>query len=179
MKSENNTWKLMGMPRWISFTLVLFLHLSLHLSLHLFLPICFGTMIPEKAMGGEASRASLVVVAAIDFNMSKLTKEEAEAIFLQKRVAGPGQQAFVPVFLPDSSADAIEFADKVLGKSVKQLRAYWNLKVLTGRLKPPIVVETTEEMINYLSRNHGSLGYLNEASVKDGLKVLYKGDGSR
>ena len=167
MKSADKSSKLIGILRRIPFCLVIALLLI------------FGAVIPEKAIGGDGSRASLVIVAANDFYMSKLTKEEAEAIFLQKRVVGPGQQAFVPVFLPDSSADAVEFADKVLGKSVKQLRAYWNLKVLTGRLKPPIVVESTEELIAYLSRNHGSLGYLNEASVKDGLKILYKGDGNR
>ena len=167
MKSADYSSKLIGSLRQMPFCLVIFL------------PLFSGTMIPERAIGAEASRSALVIVAASDFKMSKLTREEAEAIFLQKRVAGPGQQAFVPVFLPDSSADAVEFADKVLGKSVKQLRAYWNLKVLTGRLKPPIVVESTEELITYLSRNHGSLGYLNESSVKDGLKVLYKGDARR
>jgi ABC-type phosphate transport system substrate-binding protein len=137
-----------------------------------------GATINRSAIANESPRAGLVVVAGSDFSMSKLTKSEVGAIFLQKRVNGPGEQPLVPVFLPASSDTATEFAENVLGKSPKQLRAYWNLKVLTGRLKPPVVVETTEELVTYLNRNPGSIGYMSESALKSGLKVLYRDETS-
>lgn len=140
-------------------------------------PLCQFLLFSTLACGslfGKAFASPLVIVASANFKVTRLTKSEVEAIFLQKRVVGPGQQAFVPVFLPDTSDSAVQFAQSVLGKSMKQLRAYWNLKVLTGRLKPPVVVETTEELITYLNRNNGSLGYMNESFVKEGLKILYR-----
>jgi hypothetical protein len=127
-----------------------------------------------ESFNGTAFSSPLVVVAGNSFRASSLTKSDVEAIFLQKKVIGPGQQDLVPVFLPDSSEPATQFAQIVLGKTVKQLRAYWNLKVLTGRLKPPVVVESTEELIRFLNRNNGSLGYMNESSLREGLKVLYR-----
>ena len=149
-------------------------HGKLTLGLLFMLTLFTGTVHNGASIARAASGSSLVIVAGSDFNISRLSKSEVEAIFLQKRVSGPGQQILVPIFLPDSSDSSVEFADRVLGKSVKQLRAYWNLKVLTGRLKPPIVVETPEELITYLNRNHGSLGYLYESDVRDGLRVLYR-----
>jgi hypothetical protein len=144
------------------------------LSLLITLGLMSGSILSEKAIANDVLRSSLVVVASDDFKISQLTKSEVEDIFLQKRVHGLDQQTFVPVFLPDHSHAAVEFADSVLGKSVKQLRAYWNLKVLTGRLKPPVVMNTPEEVITFLSKNRGSLGYLSEPFAKDGLKVLYR-----
>jgi ABC-type phosphate transport system substrate-binding protein len=137
-----------------------------------------GATLNGSAIANESPRAGLVVVAGNDFSMSKLTKSEVGAIFLQKRVNGPGEQPLVPVFLPDSTDTAAEFAEKVLGKNAKQMRAYWNLKVLTGRLKPPVVVETNEELVTFLNRNPGSIGYMSESAVKSGLKVLYRDDTS-
>jgi ABC-type phosphate transport system substrate-binding protein len=150
------------------------MHLRPSLCFLLFLALLNWALVSEDAVASDTTGTSLVVVANRDFKISKLTKSEVEEIFLQKRVSGLGQQSFVPVFLPDTSSAAVAFADKVLGKSVKQLRAYWNLKVLTGRLKPPIVVDSPEEVITFLNRNSGSLGYLDESFVKEGLKVLYE-----
>jgi ABC-type phosphate transport system substrate-binding protein len=130
------------------------------------------------AAANSSPTAAVIVVADENSKIASLTQSEVEAIFLQKRVSGPSEQPFGPVFLPDDSAATKIFSERVIGKSVKQLRAYWNLKVLTGRLKPPVIIDTKEDLVSHLKRNPGSLGYLSETSAPAGLKILYKNESS-
>jgi hypothetical protein len=126
--------------------------------------------------GASMAQANdLAIVASADSDLTAVSRDQAAEIFLQNaQTIIPGTKVF-PVFLADRESALTElFARQILGKSIKQLRAYWNLKVLSGRIKPPIMLKTSKELIDYLLTNQNAIGYLYKTDVPSELRVLYR-----
>lgn len=65
----------------------------------------------------------------------------------------------ITVVLPAASVDGAEIiARKIFDASVMGMKRYWLGLVFQGRANPPSFLNSSEEMIQYISKNSGAFG---------------------
>lgn len=117
------------------------------------------------------AQAELVVIVSNANGNSALTAEQAEKIFLGKSNAFPDKSASVPIDMP-KGAERDAFYEKVTGKSVSQMKAYWSKQVFTGAGSPPKETESGKAVVDLVAKNPNLVGYTDKANVNSAVKVL-------
>lgn len=106
-------------------------------------------------------------------NGAALDKDSIQRIYLGKTRAFPGGGEAVAISLKEGSGPEGEFTKNVLGKSAKQLKAYWAKMVFTGKGTPPRQIDSAAEMVNLISANPNLIGFVPAGSA-GGAKVVGK-----
>lgn len=107
-------------------------------------------------------------------NAASMSKDDIARIFLGKTRGFPGGAEAVPVGMGKSDASFTEFTEKVLGKSTKQLKAYWAKMVFTGKGTPPKELGSAGDVSNLISNNPNLIGFVPAGSAGAGVKVVGK-----
>ena len=107
-------------------------------------------------------------------NAAALDKDSITRIFLGKTRGYPGGGEAIPVSMPKGNAAFDEFTQGVLGKSTKQLKAYWAKMVFTGKGTPPKEISSAAELSNLVANNPNIIGYVPAGSAGAGVKVVGK-----
>lgn len=106
-------------------------------------------------------------------NGAALDKDSIQRIYLGKTRAFPGGGEAVAISMKEGSAAEGDFTKSVLGKSPKQLKAYWAKMVFTGKGTPPRQIDSAAEMVNLISANPNLIGFVPAGSA-GGAKVVGK-----
>jgi ABC-type phosphate transport system substrate-binding protein len=81
-------------------------------------------------------------------------------------------RAAVPVEPADAKLRE-RFGARVHGRKLAQIDAYWDHQVFTGREVPPGRKATDEEIIAFVRRTPGAIGYVAAGTtVPDGVKLV-------
>jgi hypothetical protein len=64
------------------------------------------------------------------------------------------------------------FSDDVVGRSVAAVKNYWAQLVFSGRELPPPELENDEEVVRFVAKNAGGVGYVSPAANVERVKVL-------
>ena len=107
-------------------------------------------------------------------NAAVLTKDDIARIFLGKTRGFPGGKEAIPVSIVKGDAAFDEFTQNVLGKSTKQLKAYWAKMVFTGKGTPPKEIGSTAELSGLIANNPNLIGFVPAGSAGAGVKVIGK-----
>jgi ABC-type phosphate transport system substrate-binding protein len=98
-------------------------------------------------------------------NGAALDKDSIQRIYLGKTRAFTGGGEAVAISLKEGSGPEGEFTKNVLGKSAKQLKAYWAKMVFTGKGTPPRQIDSAEEMVKLISTNPNLIGFVPAGSA--------------
>jgi hypothetical protein len=121
------------------------------------------------AGAGKLACADVKVIANPGVEATSATSAEIRAIFLQtKNSLGNGRVQ--PVMLKGSTCET--FSRSYLGKSAIGLEAYYRGLVFSGTGAIPKVFTSEDQMIAYISRTAGAIGYVSGAAATNGVKVL-------
>jgi len=106
-------------------------------------------------------------------NVATMDKKTISKIFLGKTKKFPNGEEAIPLNIDpnDTSAD---FTKEVLGKSESQMKAYWSKLLFTGKGQAPKSVSSDAEVIELVSKNPSTIGYVSDAGVTDGVRVALK-----
>ena len=98
--------------------------------------------------------------------------DDARRVFLglQRNV---GDQTVTVVFQRNGAARE-DFNNKVLGKNGSELTAYMAARIFAGRAVPPTEVGGDDDVKRILNGNPGAIGYINDSSVDDSVRVLLR-----
>jgi hypothetical protein len=96
----------------------------------------------------------------------------AEDAFLKKIKSWPGGEVIRPVDLAPSAAARRRFTEEVLRRSMDAVRAYWQRLIFSGRDVPPPELDTDAEVVSYVKRYAGAIGYVSAGAALDGTKVV-------
>lgn len=66
------------------------------------------------------------------------------------------------------------FLAQYLQTNEDQYMAYWTVRRYVGKGTPPHEVRQTAEMIDYVSKTPGAIGYLDEADLPPGMNVVLR-----
>lgn len=115
------------------------------------LTLCWLLMQPMAEV-----RAELVVVVNARCGVAAMTRNEVVNVFFgRNRQFFNGVEA-QPVDMPDSHPDRARFYRALVGKEVSEVNAYWSRQVFSGRMQPPTKVNTTDDVMKWVSSHPGA-----------------------
>jgi hypothetical protein len=77
-----------------------------------------------------------------------------------------------PVDLLPASPARKKFTEEVLGRSVAAVRSYWLQIIFAGRGVPPPELKSDDEVIRYVLREPGAIGYVSANADLRGARVI-------
>jgi hypothetical protein len=92
--------------------------------------------------------------------------------FLRKVRRWPGGETILPVDLDRHSAVRTRWSQEVLGRSVEAVKAYWQQMIFSGRGVPPPEVPSDADVVDYVLRTPGGVGYVTSGTNLRGAKIL-------
>ena len=107
----------------------------------------------------SAHAGDIYVVTRADV---KLTAGDIREIYLGDKEFD-GTVRIVPI---DNQAAQADFAAKVLAMSVDRYNTLWIKKAFRDALNPPAVKATDSEVLEFVKRTHGAVGYLSSRAAR-------------
>jgi ABC-type phosphate transport system substrate-binding protein len=123
---------------------------------------------PPVAAQGEAMR----IVVHESNAATSITKAQLSRLFLKKVTTWDNGTPVVPVDQPDTAAVRESFSTLVHGRSVAEVKAYWQRMIFSGRSLPPAIKGSDREVIEFVRTNPGGIGYVSTGAGASGVKVL-------
>jgi len=100
-----------------------------------------------------------------------VTQAEVDAEIVRRIYLGQSRQ-LIAANLPEGSDARNSFESDFIGRSPDQMKAHWSRLLFTGRAVELRVLETDDEVIEFVRSNHNTVGYISDASKAAGLKVV-------
>jgi len=127
------------------------------------------------ALGGLAQAPQgapyLVIVNAANPQSSVERKFLGDA-FLKKTTRWPDGELIRPVDQSPDSAVRRRFSEQVLNRSVTAVRSYWQQVIFSGRDVPPPELAGDAEVLEFVKKHAGAIGYVSGGSGTNGAKVI-------
>ena len=120
-----------------------------------------------------AASEKLLVVVHKDAPVSQLSKSEVIDLFMGKYTAFNDGNKTITVELPDNNELKKEFYQLLINQSLARVNAYWARLKFTGRKRYVSQQKSESEIIQFISNNEHSIGYINAQNLNDNLKVVY------
>ncbi len=118
-------------------------------------------------------KAEIAVIVHPSVDISSLTQDNVQRIFLGKATRFANGQPAKPINQDAGNAIRDEFISKVLDKSQGQYRSYWSRLIFTGKGRPPQDEGGDDDIKKLVASNPDAIGYIDTTSVDDSVKVVY------
>jgi hypothetical protein len=92
-------------------------------------------------------------------------------VFLETRTALPDGSRVEPVLLKSGEVHDT-FVRQYTGKTAAGLENYYRSLVFTGKGAMPKMFKTDAEMVAYVKKTMGAIGYVSDLASTDGVKIL-------
>src|ERR1700733_370730 len=130
--------------------------------------VAAGLMIsaPPNAYAGE-----IKVIANSTLKADTISIDELKRIFLQENRSLEDGTHVEPVLEKDGSAHQA-FLQQYLGRTDDDLQTFYRILVFTGRGSIPKELGSDAEVVAYVSRTRGAIGYVSAEASTEGVKTL-------
>lgn len=118
-----------------------------------------------------AARAAGSVVLIGHPGIPRIDMATVQRLYLGRAIEVAGSPVTV-VALPSGSPVRAQFLASWLQSDEERYRAYWTVRRHIGRGTPPPELATPAELIDYVQRTPGAIGYIDAAQVTPGLNVI-------
>lgn len=116
-----------------------------------------------------AAWADLAVVAHPETRVASLDRAQLINIYMGRYRELPGGEAALPV---DLIALRDRFYRVLVNKDPAEINSYWARLVFSGQVSPPLQLESVGEVLEYVRRNPGALGFVDQTDVPADLKIV-------
>jgi ABC-type phosphate transport system substrate-binding protein len=120
----------------------------------------------------SAEATEFQLIASPDITLSGIDRRFLAEAFLKKTTRWPNDQLIRPVDLEPRSPVRRDFSDRVLKRSVAAVKSYWQQMVFSGRGVPPPELDTEAQVVSFVLRNPGSVGYVSVGTSLHGARTL-------
>ena len=114
--------------------------------------------------------ADVKVIANPSVSASEISSEDLKAVFLAVKTSIAGSQ--VEPVLGKSGRAHDEFLKAYLAKSDAALTAYFRGLVFTGKASMPKMYDSDAEIVAYVAKTKGAVGYIGAGVAAQGTKTL-------
>ena len=115
-----------------------------------------------------------VIIANKDVVPGHVSRELLRSIFTLRSTHWQDKTAIQVFVMPDNHPLHRSFVKKHLCMLPYQLRMIWDRSAYSGMGRPPMLVESKEEMILMVETTRGAIGYIGSVSMPlpEGVKVI-------
>ena len=131
---------------------------------HMVLGACF------LLTAAVALPADIKVIANSSVSSSSISTDELKDVFLLTKNSFGGGHA-EPV-LEKGGAAHEAFVKSYLGKSDTALQTYYRSLVFTGKASMPKTLGTDADVVAYVAKTKGAIGYVSAGASTEGVKTL-------
>lgn len=126
----------------------------------------------------NAVGSGVKVIVNSSVNADTISAEEIKRIFLEENTSLADGSHVEPV-LEKSGAVHEAFLQEYVGRTDDDLQSYYRALVFTGRGSMPKELSSDAEVVAYVARTRGAIGYVNAAFNVEGVKTLSIVDGRK
>ena len=114
--------------------------------------------------------ADVKVIANNSVSASSVSSGDLQAVFLLDKDSIGGSH--VEPVLAKGGAAHEAFLKTYLGKNDSALQAFYRSLVFTGKASMPKSVANDAEVVSYVAKTKGAVGYVSAVATTDGVKTL-------
>ncbi len=121
-------------------------------------------------LAAQNAVAATVVIANEDVSADTIAKRELQKIFLGRSTQFGGQKLIVVTLGNGSSHEA--FTEDYLQMTPQQFTNHWRKIVFSGTGKEPRAFDSEAELVAFVARTPGAIGYVSSGESHSGVKTL-------
>ena len=118
-----------------------------------------------------ASAADVKIIANETVAATSITPDELKGVFLETKSSLSDGSHVVPV-LEKGGAVHEAFLKDYLGKTDSALETYYRSLVFTGKAAMPKTLGADSEVVAYVAKTKGAIGYIAADAPAEGVKIL-------
>ena len=118
-----------------------------------------------------AHAADYKVIANPAVAASEISGDDLKSIFLQTKTSLPGSGHVEPVLAKEGGTHEA-FLKECLSKSDTALSTYYRSLVFTGKAVMPKSFASDAEIVGYVGKTKGAVGYISASAPAAGVKIL-------
>lgn len=122
------------------------------------------------------SQEKIVVVTNPNNDVQVLDKKGLIDLFMGKYSAFPNGKQATPIDIDRDDKLKGQFYESLVGLPLARVNAYWSRLKFSGRVKPPAIEQTIDDVMQRLEEDESALAYVYESYVTDKMKVVYRFD---
>ncbi len=122
-------------------------------------------------VGLAAPDGELLIIANPEIDSNSIEHRDLQRIYLGKKTQWQDDTTIVPVMLKSGPIHE-GFIEDFLDRSVQRFATYWRQMVFTGKGVPPRSFEDESELVDFVARTPGSLGFASTSADVGGVKIL-------
>jgi ABC-type phosphate transport system substrate-binding protein len=112
------------------------------------------------------------IVAHPEVAVDKLTRRQLIDVFTRRQTRWPSGDAILPVDLRSDSPVRRDFVVDELKTSVQAIKNYWQQQIFSGRNVPPPELDDDAQVLKYVLKNSGAIGYVSISTSTEGAKII-------
>lgn len=125
-----------------------------------------------NALADSASPPSFIVIVNPSNAVTTLDQAFVADAFLKKITHWSNDEVIRPVDLVPGSPVRRRFTEGVLRRSVEAVKGYWQQRIFSGRDVPPPELESDDEVVKYVLKYGGAIGYVSASANLSGSRVV-------
>ena len=125
-----------------------------------------------QLLGVRGASAQIAVVVNQGNEVKSVALQSLQDIYAGNKVSWSNNHKIFPVSMKSSLGVTQSFFEKALDKSPREVKRAWIRLTLSGAGAPPRVVGSEEEVLLYVAKNEGAIGFVRVDKVTDSVKVL-------
>lgn len=115
--------------------------------------------------------ADILIIAHQDVPETTVTEKDLQEIFLGKRVQWKDNTTIHPVTVREAELHKA-FLKQYVKKSIAKWNAHWKRMVFTGNGTPPKQFATQQELLDYVAKTAGAIGYVDSKTPVKNVTII-------
>jgi len=132
---------------------------------------CLAVAAACLSLSLNVSAADFKLIANSSVGASTISGDELKSVFLITKTS-LGDGSHVEPVLLKSGATHEAFVKQYLGKSDSALQTYYRGLVFTGKGSMPKELSTDAEVVAYVAKTKGAIGYVSSGTAAGGVKTI-------
>ena len=132
----------------------------------LFLAVTLGALAALNLVAGEVK-----IIANSSVGASSVSADELKGVFLATKTSLSDGSHVEPVVLKGGATHE-SFLKEYVGKTDAAFETYNRSLVFTGKASMPKALASDGDMVAYVAKTKGAIGYVSAAAATDGVKTL-------
>jgi ABC-type phosphate transport system substrate-binding protein len=118
-----------------------------------------------------AAADDLLVIVNPDNAMASIESKDLQRIYLGKKTMWEDGSSIVTVMPKDGTVHDM-FIEDYLDRSVQRFATYWRQMVFTGKGVPPKSFVKESDLVEFVARTPGSVGFASTSAVTTEVRVI-------